>query len=264
MVSRAAGYLQTADGQVETLWIRPQGGDPDTVLVLLHEGLGCVDLWRDFPQLLADRSGCWVFAYSRTGYGRSDPCTLPRPLTYMHHEAERVLPQVLESLEAESIILIGHSDGASIAAIHAGSKPDPRLRGLVLMAPHFFAEEVSIHSIAEAKAAYETGTLRDSLAKYHGGNVDCAFRGWNDVWLDPDFRHWDLTEFLPDIRVPVLFIQGQDDQYGTLCQLAALERHLASSPDSRVIGQSRHAPHLDQPGETLDTIDQFLKRSRAG
>ena len=139
--SRTTGFLKTADGQVETLRIRPAGGDSGTVLVLLHEGLGCIDLWRKFPQQLAVRSGFGVFAYSRIGYGRSDPCTLPRPLTYMHHEAERVLPEVLASLEAETIILAGHSDGASIAAIHAGGTPDPRLRGLILMAPHFFAED---------------------------------------------------------------------------------------------------------------------------
>ena len=183
MESRDTGFLKTTDGRVETLWIRPADGDSDTVLVLLHEGLGCIDLWRKFPQQLAVRSGFGVFAYSRIGYGRSDPCTLPRPLTYMHHEAENILPQVLESLEAESVILVGHSDGASIAAIHAGGTPDPRLSGLILMVPHFFAEPVSIRSIAEAKTAYETGTLRDSLAKYHGDNVDCAFRGWNDAWL---------------------------------------------------------------------------------
>ncbi|MYH89737.1 MAG: alpha/beta hydrolase [Gammaproteobacteria bacterium] len=264
MVSQITAFHQTTDGRVETLWVRPEGRDPGTVLVLLHEGLGCIDLWRDFPQRLASRSGFGVFAYSRVGYGRSDPCTLPRPLTYMHHEAENILPQVLESLEAESVILVGHSDGASIAAIHAGGTPDPRLSGLILMGPHFFAEPVSIRSIAEAKTAYETGTLREGLAKYHGDNVDCAFRGWNDAWLDPEFRHWNLTGFLPNIRVPVLFIQGKEDQYGTLRQLAALKRHLPSSPDSRVIGQSRHSPHLDQPGETLETMDHFLKHARAG
>ena len=262
MESRTTGFLKTTDGQVETLRIRPAGGDSGTVLVLLHEGLGCIDLWRDFPQLLAVRSGFGVFAYSRIGYGRSDPCALPRPLTYMHHEAERVLPEVLASLEAESIILVGHSDGASIAAIHAGGTPDPRLRGLILMAPHFFAEELSIRSIAEAKTAYETGTLRDGLAKYHGDNVDCAFRGWNDAWLDPEFLHWDLTGFLPDIRVPVLFIHGKEDQYGTLRQLDALKRHLPSSPDTRVIDGARHSPHLDRPSETLDSIDRFLKKHR--
>ena len=260
MASRSTGHLQTTDGQVETLWVRPEDGSPDTVLVLLHEGLGCVDLWRDFPQRLANRSGYGVFAYSRVGYGRSDPCVLPRPLTYMHHEAQTILPQVLDSLEAESVILIGHSDGASIAAIHAGSAPDPRLRGLILMAPHFFVEQISIDSIREAKTAYDTGTLRENLAKYHGDNVDCAFRGWNGAWLDPEFRHWNLTGFLPDIRVPVLFIQGKEDQYGTLRQLETLRRYLPSSPDAHVIDRCRHSPHRDQPDETLDLIDRFVKR----
>ncbi len=255
-----SGWLRTTDGGVEYRWIAPAANqDSDTALVLLHEGLGCVDLWRDFPDHLAQRTGHGVFAWSRIGYGSSDPCELPRPLTYMHHEGQQSLPEVLAQIDAEHIVLVGHSDGASIAAIHAGSVPDPRLRGVVLMAPHFFAEQVSIDSIAEAKTAYDTGNLREGLARYHGDNVDVAFRGWNDAWLDPDFRHWDLTEFLPRIAVPVLFIQGREDQYGSLAQLEVLKEHLVVPLESRVLDECRHSPQRDQQGATLDTICHFLE-----
>ena len=254
------GYLNLPDGKIEYRWIPPAtNSSTNAALVLLHEGLGCVTLWRDFPQRLAQVTGQGVFCYSRLGYGGSDPCSLPRPLTYMHHEGQVVLPRLLSQISAEHIILIGHSDGASIAAIHAGSQPDPRLRGIALMAPHFFTEQVSIDAITDAKQAYETGRLRDGLALYHGDNVDCAFRGWNDAWLDPDFRQWDLTEFLPRIEVPVLFIQGREDQYGSLAQLDALNVGLPAKPTTHVLDACRHSPHLDQPAQTLDSITGFIR-----
>ena len=229
------------------------------MLVLLHEGLGCVALWRDFPAHLAETTGLGVFCYSRIGYGGSDPCTLPRPLSYMHHEGRHILPQVLSHIDADNIILVGHSDGASIAAIHAGDNPDARLRAIVLMAPHFFTEQVSIDAIAGAKSAFETGNLREGLARYHGDNVDCAFWGWNGAWLDPGFRQWNITEYLPGIAVPVLFIQGRDDQYGSLAQLESLRQGLAGEPVSLVLEDCRHSPHLDQPEPTRDAITRFVR-----
>ncbi|MEL7115230.1 MAG: alpha/beta fold hydrolase, partial [Pseudomonadota bacterium] len=159
------------------------------VLVLLHEGLGCVALWRDFPVALAKASGLAVFAYSRAGYGRSDPTPLPRPLDYMTREATGALPDVLDSIGAQEVILLGHSDGATIAAEFAGRTTDPRLRGLILVAPHFFTEPRGLAEIARAKAAYDAGDLRGRMAKYHD-DPDIAFRGWNDAWLDPEFEHW--------------------------------------------------------------------------
>jgi pimeloyl-ACP methyl ester carboxylesterase len=175
----------TLDGQrIDTAWWgeRP---DADLTLVLLHEGLGCIALWRDFPERLAQATGCPVFAYSRLGYGHSDPVPLPRPLDYMRAESRTILGRVLDQAGIGPCILIGHSDGASIAVIHAGSAGDARVRGVVLIAPHFFVEDIAITAIAAARDAYNQGTLRDRLARYHD-HVDVAFRGWNDAWLDLD------------------------------------------------------------------------------
>src|SRR5271165_5894344 len=164
-------------------------------IVMLHEGLGCVALWRDFPAQLAAVTGSGVFAYSRAGYGQSDPVDLPRPLDYMTREARLSLPAVLEAVRLERGILLGHSDGASIAAIYAGEHFDGRVKGLVLIAPHVFTEESGLAAIAEALCAYEEGDLRAKLAKYHA-DVDSAFCGWNAAWLDPGFKAWNIEEFV--------------------------------------------------------------------
>ncbi len=227
-------------------------------LVLLHEGLGCVELWRDFPDRLARASGCPVLAYSRRGYGRSDGHSPPWPLTYMHEEGMEILPRVLEEASIGEVILVGHSDGASIALIHAGSTARSNLAGLILMAPHVFAEQCTIDSIRQAREAYEQGDLRRRLARYHGDNVDHAFRGWNGAWLDPGFREWNLEQYLPGIQVPLLLIQGEDDQYGTPRQLDAITRQAGGTVTTHLLPACRHAPHLDQPEATLDAICRFL------
>ncbi len=205
--------ITIAGRRIEAAWHGP-APDRAPTLVLLHEGLGCIAMWRDFPRLLAERTGYGVLAYSRPGYGKSDPVLLPRPLSYMHDEAREVLPAVLDQAGIRKTVLVGHSDGASIATIYAGSQQDFRVRGLALMAPHFFVEDISVRSIAEAKQAYETGGLRERLARYHA-DVEVAFRGWNDAWLDPKFREWRIDDELAHVRVPMLIIQGKDDQYGT-------------------------------------------------
>ena len=189
-----------------------------TTFVLLHEGLGCVELWRDFPQQLASQTGAAVLAYSRAGYGQSDSAALPRPTDYMTVEALQVLPEVLRAAGVQRCVMLGHSDGATIAAIYAGSVQDFTVRGLVLIAPHFFTEEISINAITQAKQAYEQGELRHKLSRYHR-DVDCAFRGWNDAWLSKEFEYWNVSDVIDYIRVPVLGIQGVDDQYGTVAQL---------------------------------------------
>jgi len=238
------------------------GPSPDraATLVLLHEGLGCVAMWRDFPEKLAARTGYGVLAYSRPGYGKSDPVPLPRPLTYMHDEALDVLPQVLDQAGIRKTILIGHSDGASIATIYAGGRQDFRVRGLALMAPHFFVEDISIESIAAAKEAYEKRDLRERLKRYHGDNVDVAFRGWNDAWLDPGFRAWRIDDYVGHIRVPILIIQGRDDQYGTLAQIELAERDAYSPVDAMILDRCGHSPQIDQPTATLDAIAEFVHR----
>jgi pimeloyl-ACP methyl ester carboxylesterase len=229
-------------------------------LVLLHEGLGCVALWRDVPQRLALDTGCRVFAYSRFGYGRSDPAALPRPMTYMHDEALDVLPRVLDATGISRAVLIGHSDGGSIAAIHAGVVRDPRITGIVMIAAHFFVEQQNLECIVEIGTEYETTDLRSRLARYHA-NVDNAFRGWHDAWLDPRFRDFDLTEYLSGIAVPVLALQGADDPYGTAAQLSCLERTVRSPLETRLIPGARHSPHLEAPVKetTLAAIAGFVR-----
>ena len=229
-------------------------------LVLLHEGLGCVALWRDVPQRLAADTGCRVFAYSRFGYGRSDPATLPRPMTYMHDEALDVLPRVLDAAGIVRAILIGHSDGGSIAAIHAGAVRDPRVIGIVLIAAHFFVEESNLQSIAQIGTEYESTELRTRLARHHA-NVDNAFCGWHDAWLDPQFRGFDITGYLPRITVPVLAMQGADDPYGTAAQLSCLEHTVRSPLETRLIQGARHAPHLEAAVKesTLAAIAGFVR-----
>lgn len=238
---------------LETRWWGP-GPEAAPSLVLLHEGLGSVGLWRDFPGRLAAATGCGVFAWSRAGYGSSDPVPLPRPLGYMHDEAAQ-LGRVLDAAGIGRCILIGHSDGASIAAIHAGSAQDFRTRGLVLIAPHYFVEDVAISAISDARHAYVAG-LRERLARHHD-HVDVAFRGWNDAWLDPRFRAWDITDCLPYIRVPVLQLQGTDDPYGTTAQTDRAER-LCHCPVETILLPARHAPHLEAPEASLAAIAGFV------
>lgn len=231
------------------------------MLVFLHEGLGSADLWRDFPERVASSTGCPVLAYSRSGYGRSSSIVLPRPLTYMHDEGIGVLPELLEALSITDAILVGHSDGASIAIVFAGSG-DPRasrVRGIVLEAPHVFVEDVSITSIEAAKVAYEKGDLKKRLEKWHGENVEVAFRGWNAAWLDPGFRSWNIERYLAGISVPVMAIQGAGDEYGTLAQLDAIESGLHSPFERVVLPGCGHAPHRDQPEATLAAITRFVR-----
>ena len=250
--------LRVAGKNIEAAWHGPQPERAAT-LVLLHEGLGSVAMWKEFPQNLAERTGYGVLVYSRSGYGNSDPVELPRPLTYMHDEACEILPAVLDQAGVRKAILVGHSDGASIATIYAGSRQDFRVRGLVLIAPHFFVEDVSVHSIAAVKDAYETGDLRARLGKYHR-DVDVAFRGWNRAWLDPDFRNWRIDEYLAYLRVPILSVQGEDDEYGTKAQIAVVQQETYCPVEVRMLPGAGHSPHVDQPEETLAAIGEFVTR----
>jgi len=255
-----SGFAPLKGGDIEYRWYGP--ADSVLTLVLLHEGLGCVDLWRDFPDALAQATGCRVLAYSRHGYGRSAACDLPRPISYMHDDARDVLPELLACLDVGPHVLIGHSDGGSIALIHAGSVAGPDLKGVVTMAAHIFIEDVSVQSITLANDAYASGKLRDALARHHGSNVDCAFRGWADSWLNPAFRHWNLEEFLPAIRVPVLVMQGVDDAYGTAAQVDGIVAGIRQGghvvPQSLMLPDCGHAPQKDQPERTLAAIGAFV------
>ncbi len=226
-------------------------------IVLLHEGLGCVELWRDFPEQLATLTGMGVFAYSRQGYGRSDPCDLPRPIDYMSREAVDLLPKVLGAIGFRRGTLLGHSDGASIAAIYAGRMPDARIENLILMAPHFFTEPVGLASIWAARKAYETGNLRLKLARYHQ-DADNAFFGWNGAWLDPEFERWNIENVLAGITIPVLAIQGADDQYGSMAQIDVIEKKTSGPFARQILPDCQHSPHIDQREKVLALVDGLL------
>ncbi len=253
-----SGFLDIGALRLEYRMIGPRP-DAAPTLVLLHEGLGCVGLWGDFPDKLAAATGLGVFVYSRAGYGQSSPVRLPRPLTYMHDEARDALPRLLETIGFRRGLLAGHSDGASIAAIYAGNRQDHRVGGLVLIAPHFFTEDSGIRAIEEAREAYATGDLRTRLSRWHT-HVDNTFQGWNGAWLDPDFRKWDITEFLAYIRVPVLIVQGEDDQYGTVKQIEAAERECYCPVEAALVKGARHSPQREAPGATLKAISDFVGR----
>lgn len=229
---------------------------PGPTLVFLHEGLGSVAMWRDFPQHVADATALSTLTYSRAGYGRSTSVTSPRTPHYMHDEALIVLPALLDALGITDPILIGHSDGASIALIHVGAGIRP-VRAMVAMAPHVFVEELSISSIAAAKQAFSHTDLRARLGRYHD-DVDSAFWGWNDIWLSPSFRNWNIEASLPRIACPLLLIQGRDDEYGTLAQLDAIERQVAGRVERLELDDCGHSPQRDQPQATVGAIAGFV------
>ncbi len=251
-----SGFLQIGSQRLEYKMLGPRP-ERAPIIVMLHEGLGSLGLWGDFPEKLQQGTGCGVFAYSRAGYGKSSPVQLPRPLTYMQDEAREVLPALLDVIGFRRGLLLGHSDGASIAAIYAGTHQDHRIGGLILMAPHFFTEDEGIASIAEARKAYEIGDLRPRLARWHA-NVDNAFYGWNGAWLDPEFRKWDITETLGYIRVPILIVQGENDQYGTVKQIEAAERDCYCPVEVALLPGAKHSPHRDAPDVTLRAISGFV------
>ena len=236
------------------------GAATSPTLVLLHEGLGSVGLWRDFPQRLHDRTGLGVFAWSRFGYGQSNSIPLPRPLNYMHIEADQWVGRVLDAAAIERCVLVGHSDGATIAALYAGNRQDHRVRGLVLIAPHYFVEDVAVAEIDRARAAYEQGDLRERLARHHR-DVDSAFLGWNGTWLDPGFPAvLDLHDHLAHIRVTILQIQGVDDPYGTAAQIRFAEAATYCPIETLMLSKARHAPHLETPQPVMDGIVEFVTR----
>lgn len=252
------GFVEADGARLE---VRSWGPGPDAqrTIVLLHEGLGSVSAWRDWPERLADETGWGVVAYSRRGYGRSDPAPLPRPINYMEYEAEVVLPQVLDAIDFRRGVLLGHSDGGSIAALNLGGVRDHRIRGAILMAPHFFVEDCSVDAIRKAREAYEKGDLRSRLQRHHD-DVDNAFRGWNDAWLNPDFRDWDITQALWPIQVPVLAIQGAEDPYGTRAQVDVIGEEMYAPAEIHLLDGCGHAPHRDRAETTLKLIVDFLRR----
>ena len=250
------GLIRIGEAELHYRWIGPGPEEAPTV-VMLHEGLGAVTTWRDFPDRLAEATGHGVFVYSRQGYGKSSPCALPRPLDYMTREAVDVVPPLLDAIGFRRGALLGHSDGGSIAAVYCGRFDDPRVEKLILLAPHFFNEDCCVTSIAEINRIYQDG-LRDKLKRHHGDNVDCAFRGWADSWLHPDFLKWNIEADLAGVATPTLVIQGKDDEYGTIAQIEAVRRHVTAPVTVAHLDDCGHSPFRDRPDATLDAISAFL------
>jgi pimeloyl-ACP methyl ester carboxylesterase len=252
------GFLDLPPLRLEYRMIGPRPEAAPTV-VMLHEGLGSAAAWGSFPEEIAAATGAGVFAYSRAGYGRSSPGAMPRSTRFMEEEASDVLPRVLAAIGFQRGLLLGHSDGASIAAIYAGSVQDHRVRGLILIAPHFFTEEIGINEIRRARKSFETGGLRERLKAWHA-DVDCAFRSWSEPWLQPDMLHWDITEALAYIRVPILIVQGEDDQFGSLKQVETAQHECNCPVETLVLPGIRHVPQREAPEVTLQTVTGFINR----
>jgi len=252
------GQIEVDGAALEYRCIGPAPADAPT-LVLLHEGLGSVAQWKDVPDRLAAVTGFGVFAYSRAGYGGSGAATLPRPLDFQTREALDVLGPVLDAAGIRQTVLLGHSDGATIAAIYAGSVPDMRVRGLILIAPHFFTEPQGLSAIAAAKLAYVDGDLKPKLTRYHR-DPDMAFYGWHDVWTDPAYAAWNVADVIDHWRIPVLVVQGRNDPYGSLAQITEIEDRIYSPVETLILDGCGHAPQFECAAQTDAAIAEFCAR----
>lgn len=234
-------------------------GKPDKgpVLVFLHEGLGSIAQWRDFPESLCRKTGLPGMAYDRLGYGGSEPLIEKRRMEYLHEEALSSLPEVLHKCSIGKAFFVGHSDGGSIALLFAAVHPD-RTAGVITEAAHVFVEDVTIEGIRIAVAAYDRGDLRDKLYQYHGGNTEGAFRGWADAWLAPEFRKWNLEKYLPSIHAPLLVIQGQNDPYGTHSQVESIVSRVKGPARGLIIPGCGHIPHAQAKHRVLSEMAEFV------
>ena len=260
-MTRSQGTISVDAHTLEYAHIAPTIEGAPT-LVMLHEGLGSLGLWRDWPEVLAKATGLGVLVYSRAGYGRSSPVTLPRPLDYMTREAVDVLGPVMDAAAVRSAILLGHSDGATIAAIYAGTVPDMRVRGLILIAPHFFAEAVGLEAIRATGQAYTDGDLAERLARHHD-HPDVAFGGWFGAWTDPAFAVWDMADVIDHWRVPALAIQGVADPYGTRAQIDEIAARIYAPLEVLWVEGAGHAPHQTHTDVVTGAVTEFCDRLRA-
>ncbi len=252
-------FLTIGSRQIEVQWHR-EGEKGFPTLIFLHEGLGCIKMWKDFPYRLSRKTGCPALVFSRLGYGASDPSPIPWKINFMHKEGLHFLPFLLHETKIKNHILIGHSDGGSIGIIYAGSPYAKGLKVLITEAAHVFCEEVTVKSIDQAKINYVHHGLKQGLEKYHGENTENAFRGWNDVWLSPQFIHWNIEKYLPRIKIPMLALQGNKDQYGTLRQLKTIRKRVSNST-THIIEDCGHSPHLEQPEKVLTVMAKFIDES---
>jgi pimeloyl-ACP methyl ester carboxylesterase len=249
-------FLKLGSKKIEIQWHNGELTNRPA-LVFMHEGLGCVGMWKDFPKRISDSTGCPCFVFSRFGYGYSDPCSYPWKINFMHSQALTVLPQILKQAGIEKYILIGHSDGGSIGIIFAGSPNTKGLSGLITLAAHVFCEQCTVESIQQARINYEQQDLKEALKKYHCKNTDNAFRGWNDVWLNPNFINWNIEKYLKKIKVPMLAIQGKEDKYGTDKQIDSIKSKV-NNVESFLLDDCRHSPHIDRSETVLKIMTKFI------
>jgi pimeloyl-ACP methyl ester carboxylesterase len=247
-----------ANGRIEYSFYKVKRPAAPTI-VMLHEGLGALSLWRDLPRKLSNLIDCSVFVYSRHGYGQSDFINSKFNAKYMHKEALNILPKILNHFDISNPILYGHSDGASIALIHASSA-DTGIMGLILEAPHVFVEEISLNGLKDAKKAFEQGGLKAGLAKHHR-EPEMIFRCWNNIWLSPEFLTWNIVSCLSNIQCPALLIQGETDAYGTLSQLDTIEKNVSGICKKKILPNTGHSPHRENPKLVLRSIQQFISKN---
>lgn len=250
-------FMNIDDRPLAYEWLH--GGERSApVLVFLHEGLGSIDQWKGFPRRVAQATGLSALVYARQGHGASAPLTGPREVDYLHHEARAVLPAVLAQFRIERPVLIGHSDGASIALIHA-AEPGAKVAGLILEAPHVFVEKITLAGIRAAVEAWRGTDLPERLGRYHC-DAESVFRRWHEVWLSPAFRDWNIEALLPRITAPVLVIQGEDDAYGSPDQVHAIVRQVSGPADFTLLPQCGHTPHREQTERVLEAMVAFIDR----
>jgi pimeloyl-ACP methyl ester carboxylesterase len=247
------GFIDISGRRLHYRWLSPHLDD--TPVVFLHEGLGSVERWKGFPSEIVRRTGHPGLLYSRYGNGWSEPLHEPRPWDYMHQEALRSLPEIVDSLVKRAPILVGHSDGASIALIYAGSGGP--VEGLVLLAPHVFVEQETVDQIASSLAGFHGSEMLEKMTKYHA-EPEMTFRGWADIWLSPTFRAWNIEEYLAGVVCPCLLIQGDGDEYGTTRQLDVIEKTVPAPVRRLVVGDAGHSPHLSHPDLVADAVHAFV------
>lgn len=250
-------FLEAAGHRLRACWVGAAEAAAGGNLVFLHEGLGSLAQWRDFPEAVCRTVGGRGLVYERWGFGGSERLALPRPTDYLHREAEEALPEVLAACDIDKPILIGHSDGASVALLYAAAYPE-RARACVSLAAHVFVEDVTIAGIRDVIARWDGGDLRDRLARYHGGNTEAMFRGWAETWLRPDFRAWDMVDHLPRIVCPVLVMQGEDDEHGSVAQVETIAKGVSGPVETLLIPGCGHSPHLQARDAVLARIADFV------
>jgi pimeloyl-ACP methyl ester carboxylesterase len=257
-LSRRYFEIRASGHRLCAAYIEPAGSvSPQArpTIIFLHEGLGSIAQWRDFPERVSIATGLPAFVYERWGHGKSEPLTGPRRSDYLHDEA-RVLGEIADICTGRDVILIGHSDGGSIALLYASSSRT--VRGVVTEAAHVFVEDVSVEGIRKAVTAFGKEGLREKLARFHGPNTDAVFWGWADIWLSPEFRSWNIESCLKGVACPVLAIQGRDDEYGTPAQVEAIVKGAGGRADALLIEGCGHVPHFQAPGQVLSAIIRFI------